>query len=91
MKICGIVCDKYRKFRIPKRSYILKKTLCLSIICSNCRNEHKKIKEESIVILKMFGLITNTEEYQSIYNHNWIKHKSRTYFEQYRWNKKLFD
>ena len=32
----------------------------------------------------MFGLITNTEEYQSIYNHNWIKRKSRTYFEQYR-------
>ena len=33
--------------------------------------------EESIQILKILGLINNTEEYQKIYNHAWGKHKSR--------------
>ena len=39
----------------------------------------KKIfkEEESIEILKILGLINNTEEYQKIYNHVWRKHKSR--------------
>ena len=37
----------------------------------------KKSKEESIEILKIFGLITNKPEYQKIYNHGCRKHKSR--------------
>ena len=34
--------EKYRKFKNPKISYIFKKTLVLSIICSKCENEDKK-------------------------------------------------
>ena len=37
-----IVCDRYRKFKNSKISYILKKTLDLSIIRSKCDNEYKK-------------------------------------------------
>ena len=33
-----IVCGKYRKFENPKLSYILQKTLVLSIIGSNYKN-----------------------------------------------------
>ena len=42
-------------------SYLLEKTLALSIICSKCRNEDDKIfkEEESIEILKVLGLIEN--------------------------------
>ena len=37
------------------------KTLALSVICSKCKNEDKKMfKEESIEILKILGLIENT-------------------------------
>ena len=60
-KLYCVTCGKYRKFEKPKKSYILGKTLVLSIICSKCKNEHKKIfqEEESIEILKIFGLIEN--------------------------------
>ena len=34
-----IICGKYRKFEKPKISYLLEKTLILSIICSKCKNE----------------------------------------------------
>ena len=37
-----IVCSKYRKLEKPKTSYLLEKTLVLSIICSKCKNEDKK-------------------------------------------------
>ena len=37
-----IICGKYRKFEKPKISYLLEKTLVLSIICSECKNEMKK-------------------------------------------------
>ena len=51
-------CGKYRKSKI---SYILKKELVLSIICSKCKNKDEKIfkEEESIEILKILGLIEN--------------------------------
>ena len=41
--------------------YILEKTLVLSIICSKCNNEDKKIfkEKESIEILKILDVITN--------------------------------
>ena len=54
-----------------KISYIFKKPLSLSIVYSKCGHKNEKIykEEESIEILKIFGLITNIEEYQKIYNH----------------------
>ena len=54
-----VICGKYRKFEKPKISYLLEKTLVLSIICSKCKNEDEKIfkEEESIEILKILGLI----------------------------------
>ena len=43
VKICCIVCNKYRNFENPKISYIFfKKTLCFSIICNKCGNEYEK-------------------------------------------------
>ena len=63
-KIYCIVCDKYRKFKNPKISCILKKLLGLSIVCSKWSNEYKKktFKEEkSIQILKIIDLIVNIE------------------------------
>ena len=61
-KLYCVTCGKYRKFEKPKISYILGKTLVFSIIYSECKNEDKKIfqEEESIEILKIFGLIENT-------------------------------
>ena len=55
------ICDKYRKFKKPKISYLLEKTLALSVICSKCKNEDEKLfkEEESIEILKILGLIEN--------------------------------
>ena len=46
--------------------YLLDKSLDLSVICSKCKNEDEKLfkEEESIEILKFFGLINNIEEYQ---------------------------
>ena len=60
-KLCCIICGKYRKFEKPKISYLLEKTLVLSIICSKCKNEDEKIfiEEDLIEILKILGLIEN--------------------------------
>ena len=56
-----IICGKYRKFEKSKISYLLEKSLVLSIICSKCKNEHEEIfkKEDSIEILKILDLIEN--------------------------------
>ena len=53
---------------LKNHKYLLEKTLVLSIICSKCENEDEKIfkEEESIEILKFFGLVNNIEEYQKI-------------------------
>ena len=58
-KLYCVICGKYRKFEKPKISYLLEKTLVLSIICSKCKNEDEKIfkEEEPIEILKILGLI----------------------------------
>ena len=45
-KLHCVICRKYRRFEKPKISYILEKTLVLSIICSVCRNEDEKIFKE---------------------------------------------
>ena len=60
-KIYCLICDKYRKFKNPKISYIVEKPLALSIICSKCENEDEKVfkEEKPIEILKILGLIKN--------------------------------
>ena len=66
-----VICSEYIKFEKPKISYLLEKTLVLSIICSRCKNEDEKIfkEQESIKILKIPGLIDNIKECQKIHNH----------------------
>ena len=56
-----IICCKYRKFEKAKISYLLEKTLVLSIICSECKNKDEKLfkEEESIEVLQILGLIEN--------------------------------
>ena len=51
------VCNKYRKSKKTKISYIFKKTLSLSIVYRKCGHECEKIfkKVESIKILKILG------------------------------------
>ena len=55
MKI--LYCGKYRKFEKLKISYLLEKTLAISLICSKCKNEDEKLfkEEELIEILKTLG------------------------------------
>ena len=40
------ICGKYRKFEKPKISYLLEKTLVLSIICSKYKNGDEKLFKE---------------------------------------------
>ena len=60
------VCNKYRKFKKTKISYIFKKRSikALSIVYSNCGHEYVKIfkEEESTEILRILGLINNIEQ-----------------------------
>ena len=42
-KLYCVICGKYRKFEKPKKSYLLEKTLAVSIICSKCKNEDRRI------------------------------------------------
>ena len=65
MKIYCNVCNKYRKSKKTKTSYIFEKILSLSK------------EEESVELSKIIGLIINIEENQKINNHVWRKHKSR--------------
>ena len=51
---------KYITFEKSKISYLLEKTLVISIICHKCKNEDEKLfKEEESVELKILGLIEN--------------------------------
>ena len=60
-KLYCVICGKYTKFEKFKISYLLEKTLVLSIICSVCKNEDEKLfkGEELTDILKILGLIEN--------------------------------
>ena len=60
-KLYCVISGNYRKFEKLKISYLLEKTLFLSIICSKCKNEDEKIfkEQESIEIFKMLALIEN--------------------------------
>ena len=74
-KICCIICGKYKKFKNAKISYIFKKALLLSIICSKCGSKDENIFKdvESIEILKVLDLIVNIEAYQN--KDNWRKNR----------------
>ena len=54
-KSYSVICCKYGKFEKLKISHIIEKTLVLSIVCSKCTNEDKKLfkEEKSIEILKI--------------------------------------
>ena len=58
-KLYCIICGKYRKVEKRKLSCFLGKTLVLSIICRQCKNDDQKLfkEEESIEILKNLSLI----------------------------------
>ena len=46
MKIYCNICDKCRKFKNPKASYIFKKTLDLYIFFIKCGHEYKEMFKE---------------------------------------------
>ena len=54
-----VICGKYKKLEKPKISYLFEKALVLSIVCSTCKNEDKKLfkEEESTEVLKVHELI----------------------------------
>ena len=60
-KLYSVICSMYRKFKKSKISYLLQKTLVLSIISSKRKNEVKNLFEEkeSIEILQIFDLTEN--------------------------------
>ena len=60
------VCNKYRKFKTTKVSYIFYKTLNLSIAYSKCGHEYEKVFKEKQSVEKILSLINNIEEYQKI-------------------------
>ena len=71
-KAYSVVCNKYKKIKNPKISYILEKnisSLYYLLIYSKCGSKYEKIfkEEESIKILKNLDLINNTEQYQKIW------------------------
>ena len=60
-----VICLKYRKSGKSKISYLIEKTLVLSIICSKCKKENEKVfkEEDSTEIIKIIGLFYNIKEY----------------------------
>ena len=63
------VCNKYRKSKKTKLSYIFKKTLSRSVVYSKSGHEYKKIfkQEKSIEILKVVNVINNIGRHHRIY------------------------
>ena len=63
-KLYCVKCNKYRKLKNPRISYIFDELLSLSTICDKCGSNDQKIfkEEESIEILKILGLINNMSE-----------------------------
>ena len=63
-KLCCVKCNKYRKLKNPRISYIFDETLSLSTICDKCSSYDEKIfkEEESIEILRILSLINNMSE-----------------------------
>ena len=75
-KIYFVIFRNHKKFKYPKISYIIGKTLILSIICSKCQNEDQQIfkEKESTEILKIIGLFKNIKWLKA---YGWRKHKPR--------------
>ena len=63
-KLYCVKCNKYRKLKNPRISYIFDETLSLSTICDKCSRKEEKIfkEEESIEILRILSLINNMSE-----------------------------
>ena len=63
-KLYCVKCNKYRKLKNPRISYIFDETLSLSTICDKCSSNDEKIfkEEESIEILGILSLINNLSE-----------------------------
>ena len=63
-KLCCVKCNKYRKLKNPRISYIFDETLSLSTICDKCSSNDEKIfkEEESIEILRILSLTNNMSE-----------------------------
>ena len=51
-KLYCVICVKYIKLKNLKISYIFKKTLVSSVMCSKCKNEDEKIfkAEETFLV-----------------------------------------
>ena len=60
-----VICLKYRKSGKSKISYLIEKTLVLSIICSKCKKEDQKVfqEQDSIEIITILGLFYNIKKY----------------------------
>ena len=56
-KLYCVICGQYTKFKNPKISNILKKTLVILIICSKSKNEDEKIFKEE----ECLGLVENIQ------------------------------
>ena len=54
-----VICGKCSKFGKSKISYLLEKTLVLSVIFSKCKNEDEQIFKEKNLIEKILGLAEN--------------------------------
>ena len=65
-KIYCFECNKYRKFKNLKISYIYNKTLVFSVVCDKYDSKNETIfkEEESFEIGKILGLIINMKEYK---------------------------
>ena len=63
IEIYCVKCKKYKKSVKLKISCVCHKTLLLSSICINWGSEDEKLfmEQESIEILKILGLVNNTE------------------------------
>ena len=63
------ICGKNKKFGKPKISYILEKTLVLSIIYIKSRNQDEKMfkEEESIQILIILGLLNTNIQFGNVW------------------------
>ena len=63
-KLYCVKCNKYRKLKNPRISYIFDETLSLSTICDKCSSNDEKIfkEQESIEIVRILSLINNMSE-----------------------------
>ena len=68
-KTYRVVCDKYKKFKNPKVSYILQKIISPFYYFSKCNSKIEKIfkEKESIEIMKILNFVNNIEKYQMIW------------------------